>query len=110
MKNTQETKSAKKKQSFPPVDIGTPKVPVRKTKAKNQVSSVADGIGSFIMSSDETTLYYTADVKMDKNVAEIYPDAAKSNARIIDDLMYRHWDSWDDYSYTHLFFVSVNIF
>jgi len=38
MKNTQETKSAKKKQSFPPVDIGTPKVPVRKTKAKNQQS------------------------------------------------------------------------
>lgn len=38
MKNTQETKSAKKKQSFPPVDIGTPKVPVRTTKVKNKQS------------------------------------------------------------------------
>jgi hypothetical protein len=38
MKNTQETKSAKKKQSFPPVDIGTPKVPVRKSKVKNKQS------------------------------------------------------------------------
>jgi hypothetical protein len=37
MTNTQENKSAKKtKQSFPPVDIGTPKVPVRKSKAKQQ--------------------------------------------------------------------------
>ncbi|MBK1989507.1 hypothetical protein A0J48_018535 [Sphaerospermopsis aphanizomenoides BCCUSP55] len=35
MTDTQEKKSAKKtKQSFPPVDIGTPKVPVRKSKAK----------------------------------------------------------------------------
>lgn len=38
MKNTQESKSTKKKQSFPPVDIGTPKVPVRTTKVKNQQS------------------------------------------------------------------------
>jgi hypothetical protein len=38
MKSIQEGKSTKKKQSFPPVDIGTPKVPVRKTQAKNQQS------------------------------------------------------------------------
>ncbi|MBS3026557.1 MAG: hypothetical protein HCA25_05525 [Dolichospermum sp. DET50] len=38
MKNTQETKSAKKKQSFPLVDIGTAKVPVRKSKVKNKQS------------------------------------------------------------------------
>ena len=38
MKNTQERKSTKKKQSFPPLDIGTPKVPVRKTQAKNKQS------------------------------------------------------------------------
>ncbi|MBD2569504.1 MULTISPECIES: hypothetical protein [Anabaena] len=37
MTNTQENKSAKKtKQSFGSVDIGTPKVPVRKSKAKKQ--------------------------------------------------------------------------
>ncbi|WP_177176221.1 hypothetical protein [Trichormus sp. NMC-1] len=37
MANTQEHKSAKKtKQSFPSVDIGTPKVPVRKSKTKKQ--------------------------------------------------------------------------
>ncbi|WP_353932735.1 hypothetical protein WJM97_09165 [Okeanomitos corallinicola TIOX110] len=37
MTTTQEKKSTKKiKQSFANVDIGTPKVPVRKTKAKTQ--------------------------------------------------------------------------
>jgi hypothetical protein len=38
MNNTKERKSAQKKQSFSPVDIGTPQVPVRKTKTKNQPS------------------------------------------------------------------------
>ena len=37
MTKTQEKKSAKKvKNSFPPVNIGSPKVPVRKTKPKKQ--------------------------------------------------------------------------
>ena len=40
MKNIQERKSTKKKQSFSPVDIGTPKVPVRKTQAKNKQSEL----------------------------------------------------------------------
>jgi len=90
-------------------ESGTPQVWVMEvnTKEKFQVSSVPDGVGSFKISSDENTLFYTADVKMDKAINDIYPDAPKSNARIIDDLMYRHWDSWDDYSYTHLFYVPV---
>ncbi len=37
MTNTKEHKSTKKnKQSFPGVDIGTPKVPLRRTKPKKQ--------------------------------------------------------------------------
>ncbi len=35
--NTKENKSAKKKQqSFPQIDIGTPKVPLRKSKTHKQ--------------------------------------------------------------------------
>jgi hypothetical protein len=40
MNNTQERKSSKQKQSFPPADIGTPKVPIRKTKTQNQQSEL----------------------------------------------------------------------
>ena len=40
MTNIQESKSKKKKQSFPSVDIGTPKVPIRKTKTQNQQSEL----------------------------------------------------------------------
>ena len=44
MTNTQESKPKKKKQSFPSLDIGTPKVPVSKTNAKKtqQSESLSD--------------------------------------------------------------------
>lgn len=44
MTNTQESKSKKNKQSFLSVDIGIPKVPVRKTNAKKtqQSESLSD--------------------------------------------------------------------
>ncbi len=81
-----------------------------KSKEKNKITAVPDGVGSFIINKEEQVLFYTSDVKMGKTVSEIYTDAPKSEARIIDDLMYRHWDSWDDYSYTHLFYVPVKNF
>ena len=97
---------------FLSTESGAPQVWVLEvnTLEKFQVTSVKDGVGSFIISDDEKILFYTADVKMEKNINEIYPDAPKSDARIIDDWMYRHWDSWDDYSYTHLFYVDVKNF
>ncbi len=77
------------------------------SKEKYQLTTFKEGVNSFKISNDENTLYYTTDVKIDKSLSDLYPEAPKSNARVIDDLMYRHWDSWDDYSYTHLFYTKV---
>ncbi|RFP63691.1 S9 family peptidase [Hymenobacter lapidiphilus] len=47
---------------------------------------------------------YTMDVKTGKSVQDWYPDLPKADAKIIDDLNYRHWSSWDDYKVSHVFF------
>ena len=33
-------------------------------------------------------------VKYARNAADIYPDLPKATGRVVDDLMYKHWDEW----------------
>jgi dipeptidyl aminopeptidase/acylaminoacyl peptidase len=47
-------------------------------------------------------IYFTRRVKLDQTANEKH-NLPKANVRIIDDLMYRHWNSWSDFSYSHIF-------
>jgi dipeptidyl aminopeptidase/acylaminoacyl peptidase len=68
-----------------------------------QVSDVDGDIGNFSYSPDGSHVAFTRSVKLDETPNEIHPDLPLANARIIDELMYRHWDTWHDYTYSHLF-------
>ncbi len=68
-----------------------------------QVSKVEGGISGFKYSPDQKLIFYTKAVKLDDNIQDLFPDLPKANARLENDLMYRHWDSWHDYTYTHIF-------
>jgi dipeptidyl aminopeptidase/acylaminoacyl peptidase len=63
------------------------------------------GIGLFGISATNDMLYYTLDVKIGKTTADKYPDLPKATGKIIDGLMYRHWNAWEDEDYSHLFVV-----
>lgn len=52
-------------------------------------------------------VYFTRRVKLDETANEKY-DLPNAKVRIIDDLMYRHWNYWHDYSYSHLFTASFD--
>lgn len=67
------------------------------------VSHVEGGITGFEYSPTIQHVLYTADVKLDATVTEVYKDLPKADARIIDGLMYRHWADWHDYAYSHVF-------
>lgn len=52
--------------------------------------------GNYILSNQE--------VKIKKVTgADYYPDLPKSNAYIFDNLNYRHWDTWEDGKFEHVF-------
>ncbi|MDX2247659.1 MAG: S9 family peptidase [Bacteroidia bacterium] len=70
---------------------------------KIQVSKVEGGISGFLYAPSGDKILFTQDVKLDKTVNEMYPDLPLANARIMDDLMYRHWNQWHDYKYSHIF-------
>jgi dipeptidyl aminopeptidase/acylaminoacyl peptidase len=59
----------------------------------------------FSISPDSKKIYFTRRAKLDPTANEKY-GLPKANVRIIDDLMYRHWNYWSDYSYSHIFIAS----
>ena len=74
-----------------------------KTKDPVQITNIKGGINSFEYSPDGSKIYYMKDVKMEPTPSEVYPDLPDVDVKIIDDLMYRHWNHWEDYSYSHIF-------
>ncbi|NLX55548.1 MAG: S9 family peptidase [Planctomycetaceae bacterium] len=67
-----------------------------------QVTSVAAGVGHLKVSPTGTHIAFTSAVTMDPTVTQQYPDLPHADARIIDALLYRHWDSWHDHAYSHV--------
>ena len=55
-------------------------------------------------SPDGTYKLVAEDVKI-KNISgtDFYPDLKESNVLIYDELNYRHWDTWEDGAYSHVF-------
>jgi dipeptidyl aminopeptidase/acylaminoacyl peptidase len=62
---------------------------------------------AFSISPAGGKIYFTRRVKLDQTANEKH-DLPNARVRIIDDLMYRHWDSWSDYSYSHIFVADFN--
>ncbi len=70
---------------------------------QNQLSNIPGGINCYGFAANGKNVWYAADVKLDKSANEIYPDLPKTTGKIIDNLMYRHWDTWSDGTYSHIF-------
>ncbi|MCM1504374.1 MAG: S9 family peptidase [Muribaculum sp.] len=62
--------------------------------ARKCVSAVEQGVGGFLISPDEKHIVMIANVKYSRTAQDVYPDLPKASGRIIDDLMYKHWDEW----------------
>jgi len=70
---------------------------------KKQISNIPDGINGFMYSPLLNNIAYIKDVKLDKDVHDLYPDLPLADAAIYDDLMYRHWNAWTSNTYSHIF-------
>jgi dipeptidyl aminopeptidase/acylaminoacyl peptidase len=70
------------------------------------VSGISD-FEIFSISPSWNKIYYTKRVKLDQTANEKH-NLPKAKVRIINDLMYRHWNYWSDYSYSHIFIAPFN--
>jgi len=72
-----------------------------------QISSFSEGINSFEYSPDGKRVLYCMNVKLDKSPQDIHSDLPLTNVHIAEDLMYRHWNAWHDYNYSHVFVADI---
>jgi len=63
-------------------------------KKRHQISKDTLAIEGFILSPDEKKVLFVSQVQYGKRVKDIYPDLPLSSGKVIDDMMYKHWDEW----------------
>ncbi|TDS12478.1 S9 family peptidase [Sphingobacterium paludis] len=74
-----------------------------------QLTSVEEGLENVKISPDGKHILYSRPVLVKKyHSPDKYPDLAKSNVYIYDDLDYRHWDSFNDGRFNHPFVASYD--
>lgn len=75
---------------------------------KKQITSPElKDIDGYKLSPSQNQIVLIRSVKTSQTLADKYPELKKANARIEDDLMYRHWSSWSDENSKQLFLYDI---
>lgn len=106
--STADMAENKSKTSFYEIPLrgGNP-VSITEIPKDNEVATDGD-VTNELVSASGTKIIFSKEVKLQpiKGV-EHYPSLSKSNVQIYDNLNQRHWDTWEDGSYSHLFVADV---
>ena len=73
-----------------------------------KISDFESGISGFKISPDEKKIAFFSEIKSKKTSGEIYEDLPKASGRIIDNLMYKHWDEWVE-TIPHIFVADYSL-
>ncbi len=88
---------------------GKPQVFVMDSNGKNvkQISECETGVSGFKFSPGEKQIAYYTEIKFGKRTKDVYEDLPEASGRIVDDLMYKHWDEWVE-TIPHIFIAAYN--
>ena len=62
--------------------------------SRKQITDIEAGVNGFRISPDQKRIVMISPVKYTRTAQDVYPDLPNASGRIIDDLMYKHWDEW----------------
>lgn len=78
------------------------------SKALTSFEGGISNVNAYDLADGRIALLFTRSVKMEKTTLELYPNLPKAEVIVIDNLMYRHWDSWSDAEYNHICIAYVD--
>lgn len=96
--------------------VSTPSVAENKSNSKTYVLPITGGVATEIkdskiiltdknVSPDGKYIVYNEEVKIDKvHGKDFYPELQKSDVQIYNGLDYRHWDTWNEGKFNHVFY------
>ncbi len=61
---------------------------------RKQVTKLEKGVEGFLFSPDEKKVMIISPIKFMREAKDLYEDLPDATGRVIDDLMYKHWDEW----------------
>ncbi len=64
----------------------------REGKNRVKIGEYGNGISEFKLSPDETKILFVSNIKSIQKAGDVWSDLEKATGRMIDKLMYRHWD------------------
>ena len=73
---------------------------------REQLSSMEQGVEGFLFSPDRKQVILIATVSLHNKAVDKYEDLPYATGRVIDDLMYKHWDEWTE-AIPHPFLAQV---
>ncbi len=72
-----------------------------------RLSNVPEGVLCFKISPDGNKVVYASPIKADTVSKELFKGLDKTTGRLVDDLMYKHWDEWVT-DYPHPFVADIS--
>jgi len=73
-----------------------------------QISQFEGDIANVVLSPGATFVLFSREVKLETTVLEKHADLPKANARLYEDLKFRHWDGWHEGTYSHVFSANLD--
>jgi dipeptidyl aminopeptidase/acylaminoacyl peptidase len=70
---------------------------------RETLTQIEGGIEGFGLSPSGKHWFYIRKVRLEPTMHDQYPNLSKSTGQVFDQLMHRHWDSWHDGTYSHVF-------
>ena len=74
---------------------------------RTKISNISGGITGFKYSPDQSMILFSKEVEIENKFADLYDGLPAASGKLMDDLMYRHWDHWVE-SHSHVFYAKYD--